>query len=431
MSLYITQHSKKHNNLHNTKNIKHTKNTKHTKKLLVGGKYIDKGGFGCVISPALSCNNNDKPIKHKHTMKKKLNNYVSKIIRKTDITAMDELKISTILKKIDPMQKYFLTYHKYCYISNIQKNRDDIINVHYTNDLLTEFDISDDDKTKHKNACHIDLKLKPLNIIMEHGGYSLYNIIKYTNIHKEIHTQKEKQTKIGIKMIMHTLFLDNLKSNIKHLLLGMVKMHNTRIANRDIKHKNIMMKLVKNDDNTNTIFLRYIDFGLSVLLTTKHCNDINNISLSGTKHYISPELYISYIYHKYNTDYSEKDIIKKIKHEIHNNVKRAFKIINELDLLNDLDTHIITLYERIKFLYKTKKLLPHYFGTIKHKSKGYLQKNDVYALGLTIFEVLYLFSDYNVRENEPLYDLLKNMLVFDPVKRYNVVQCINHRYFKT
>ena len=50
MSLYITQHSKKRNNIHNTKNIKHTK---HTKNLLVGGKYIDKGGFGCVISPAL------------------------------------------------------------------------------------------------------------------------------------------------------------------------------------------------------------------------------------------------------------------------------------------------------------------------------------------------------------------------------------------
>ena len=130
----------------------------------------------------------------------------------------------------------------------------------------------------------------------------------------------------------------------------------------------------------------------------------------------------------YNKKKSDTEIIKYIKNEIYNNVKKAFIKIKEVDLLGDLDANIITLYQKIKKLYNTKKLLQYYFGTVKNTSNGYLQKNDVYALGLTIFEILHIYSDYKIREHPKLYDLLKNMLLFYPDQRYNVVQCINHPY---
>ena len=40
-------------------------------------------------------------------------------------------------------------------------------------------------------------------------------------------------------------------------------------------------------------------------------------------------------------------------------------------------------------LYKSNKLLPAYFGTDKNKFNGYLQKADIYALGITIKEIFY------------------------------------------
>ena len=430
------------------KNVQHNNNI-NTSKILFGGKYIDKGSFGCVVKPAIKC--------YKRDSNTQLKQSISKIIHDSGDdgdTSLDELKMSTILKKLDPEQHYYLTYIKFCYINDIPVDRKDITNAHKKkdnnkNNIIHKQSSNSNHRNKHKHVCKIDLTLKPLNIIMDYGGYSLYNIIKYniTNTHINTHTKN------GLKVLMHKLFIKNLKENFKHLLLGIVKMHNNRIVNRDIKPKNILMKLntehtaayidthIDNNDkdtnpntnpNTNpiyTILLRYIDFGLSEILTSLHCSDIDNISINGTRHYISPELYITYIYHKYNTNNTEEYIIKKINTEIHNNVYKAFNIINELSMISDLDNKNKQLYDTIKNLYNTKKILPYYFGTTKHKFNGYLQKNDVYALGLTMFELLYIYSDYNMTENLELYDLLKHMIAFDPYIRYNAVQCINHAYF--
>jgi len=380
--------------------IKNASNTSIQK----GGKFIGKGGFGCVVSPALKCSKKDK---YRDKM-------VSKIIPTHDVHYSNELKISQVLKKIDPGKKYYITFEKYCYINNIPEERRDFLNVHYLNDELTKWEVVEGQPDKDKNACRVELALKPINLIMDYGGYSLTDIsVVSTKL-------------LGTKAKMHQLFIDNLAANIKHLVLGIVKMHMYRIVNRDIKLRNIMMSFNK---DTKQVQLRYIDFGLSNLLTTSFCSDYNNIRTSGTPNYIAPELYVSSIINRYH-ERSSTYQIQKITRELDANFKHSIIRINERELLGNYKENVDSLYHKVHNLYQSGKILPLYFGTEKNKFNGYLQKADVYALGLAIFIMLYVYSDFDVRANANLYDLLIHMIAMDPDKRYNAVQCLSHPFLQ-
>lgn len=374
-------------------------------KIQNGGKFIGKGGFGCVVSPALKCSKKDK----------NTDLMVSKIIPTHDVHYSNELKISQVLKKIDPGKKYYLTFEKYCYINNIPDDRRDFVNVHYLNDELTKWEVVEGQPEKDKNACRLELALKPINLIMDYGGYSLTDI-------SIVSTKLQ-----GTKAKMHQLFIDNLAENIKHLVLGVVKMHFNRIVNRDIKLRNIMMSFNK---KTHQVQLRYIDFGLSNLLTTDFCSDYNNIRISGTPNYIAPELYVSSTVNRYRERSSTYQLLK-ITRDLDTNYKNTIMRINERELLGNYKENMDTLYNKIHDLYESGKILPSYFGTDKNKFNGYLQKADIYALGIAIFIMLYVYSDFDVRGNADLYDLLIHMIAMDPDKRYNAVQCLSHPFLQT
>lgn len=374
------------------------------KNTQTGGKFIGKGGFGCVVAPALKCSKKDK---YTDMM-------VSKVIPTHDIHYSNELKISQVLKKIDPARKYYLTFEKYCFINQIPDDRRDFINVHYLNDELTKWEVVEGQPEKDKNACRLELALKPLNLIMDYGGYSLTDIGAVS------------MKLQGTKAKMHQLFIDNLASNVKHLVLGLVKMHFNRIVNRDIKLRNIMMSFNK---ETKQVQLRYIDFGLSNLLTTEFCSDANNIRTAGTPNYIAPELYTASVVNRYR-ERSSTYQLQKITRDLDANFKHSIMRINERELLGNYRENIQSLHHKIHELHKTEKLLPAYFGTDKNKFNGFLQKADVYALGLAIFILLYVYSDYDVRGNAELYDLLIHMIAMDPDKRYNAVQCLSHPFLQ-
>ena len=104
-------------------------------------------------------------------------------------------------------------------------------------------------------------------------------------------------------------------------------------------------------------------------------------------------------------------------------------IINEKEIISKMNSIINILYKKIKYLYENNKLLESYFGSDTNKYNGYIQKSDVYALGLSIYETLYKYSEINVKKNIVLYDLLLHMIDMNPDKRYNIVQCLNHPYF--
>ena len=393
-------------------------------KTLKGGKFLDKGGFGCVIKPALPCTRLNQSLN--------LNNYVSKIITENISSIDSEIIISDMLKQIDPDNIFFITIKEYCYITELPNKRTDVIDVKYKNATKKNFNTSSK-KNLDKKYCHMDLNSKNINLILEFGGISLSNIMK-----------KNRKDIDNIKSKIHQLFVTNINAYFKHLLIGLEKMHRIKIVNRDIKQKNIMIYLEpntiskltnmnlkeKNKDSLNMMKVRYIDFGLSSHITSSLSNDIYNISLSGTYRYLSPELFICYILVKYKhktTQYKIDKIYDKIAY-----VKNALKRIEEKDMLSNLQDIINSLYKKIQYLYDNNLLLDKYFG-IKNKYNGYLQKADVYALGITIFDTLQLkqHSNVDVRSNKLLYDLLLNMIAIDPDKRYNVIECINHPYFQT
>jgi serine/threonine protein kinase len=395
-----------------SKNKLTLKNT-HQNKLMNGGKYLDKGGFGCVIIPALPCSKKD-------LTEKNLKNYVSKLIKDTDSETNNEINISNILRKLDPNKKYFLTIEKHCFINNISSeissSRSDIVLGNYIDDDMKEFQSQPGQKNKDKEFCEIDLSKKPINIIMEYAGYSLKNVMKAA------------PTDNSTKGIMHRLFVSNIKNNLKHLILGLVKMHFNRLAHRDVKNRNIM--LLYNKQN-NDLQIRYGDFGLSELLTNSYCSDINNVYEKGTPIYISPELKVVFNY-RYYRNKSDNYIINKITEDLtgKNGIKDAFTDINETQLLGDLNTNIRALFQKIKTLFTTNRILPVFFGTDNNKFNGYVQKADVYALGYNIFNMLLNHSNFDIKSDPELYDLLIHMIAIDPDKRFNAVQCISHPYFQ-
>ena len=399
---------------------------------LRGGKFIDKGGFGCVITPALPCPNYDI----------NLDKSVSKIIKKTSISLTSEITISNILKKIDPEQKFYVTINKYCVINNIPANRTDLTNVKYKDDKLSDYSIDKEDlldksgkkKKIDRQFCDIDLDLKPINLIMPYAGISLKSVMN------------SNRKNDSIKSKMHQLFVDNLKHYFKHLIIGLLKMHNNRIINKDIKQSNIMLEWqtdkadkddpkhepnhdLKHDSSShNTMLVRYIDFGLSTFLTSEYCKDITNINSKGTPFYLAPEIFICSFIIKHK-NLSEKYQLKKITDNIHKNVAKAYYIINEKEKIKKLDYDIIVLYKKIKYLYEKGRLLEIYFGSDSNKYNGYIQKSDVYSLGLSIYETLYKYSGINVKNNESLRKLLLHMIDINPDTRYNIVQCISDPYF--
>lgn len=372
---------------------------------LKGGRYIDKGGFGCVITPAIPCTKNDK----------NLDENVSKIIKDPNDDIKNEIIISNILKKIDKDQNYFITFNTYCYINRIPEERTDITDVSYKDDDMSRFSVKNTTKKKtlDKKYCDVDLTLKPVNIIMPYAGYSLSSIVKTNRKHQ------------GLLPKMNQMFVDGLKKYFKHLLIGLRKMHENRLVNRDIKEKNITVAL---DAKTNTLKIRYIDFGLTQLLTSQFENDLDNISSDGTYFYMSPELFISRTITKFpneSKNYHMRNINKRIKEDLITALKRIY----EPALISNIGEKIESLYDKTYSYYEKGHLAKVYFGSDRNKFNGYLQKADIYALGLTIYDSLYTYSKIDVKRNKNLRSLLLNMLNLDPEKRFNVEQCLSHPYF--
>jgi len=413
---------------------KKSKKSKKTKYILQGGKYLDEGGFGCVVRPALSCRHLSKTLN--------LNNYVSKIISDPDAIddTEDEIEISKILKHIDSNIDYFIPIKEYCYLNALPKDRTNIVDVEYKDDKHKKYNIPKH-LTIDKQHCAMDLNDKPLNLILPFGGISLSKIMKI-----------DRKDTYNMKARMHQLFITNIKTYIKHLLMGIELMHRYKIVNRDIKQKNIMMyvepllvpKLESldlksiNPDIKKIMKIRYIDFGLSTYIKSSLTNNIYNISLNGTKRYIPPELFIVYYLIKYRNE-SNKYKLEYIHKQINEHVKKALERIEETSMIDTLTEKINLMINKIYYLYDTNndKLLDKYYGiNTVSKYNGYLQKADVYALGITIFDTLQLkkHSNIDVREKKTensLYNLLLKMIELNPDDRFNVIECINHPYFKT
>jgi serine/threonine protein kinase len=412
-----------------------------TIKRMSGGKFLGEGTFGCVVTPPLSCG---KPKSKKLAKRISIaRNNVSKIIKTfgndSDESVKNEINISNILKRIDPNERYFIYIKEHCTIRSVPKERRDMASVKFTSNDFSEAYLLDK-KNLDKKYCDIDLTYDPSNLILSNGGYemgdALYTFLKYYSSNNEImrsninkidndKTRLSKEEQVYLVLA----FLKNFKKHFRHLLEGIYKLHQHRIANRDIKIENMMIDWT--DSRRKDVIIRYIDFGLSENLTHTYCSSKKNFHAIGTPEFIPPDIVIISTI-KYDYRYSIDYIMSKIQREYENGVK---KIHRELKLnysdLHNLTKSLVTSMQR-SFL--DNSLLELYFGKDTQKFNGYVQKSDIYALGLTIYEIVHKFAiidpnSVNLSKNIKLIDLLKNMFQLDPDKRYNIIQCLQHPYF--
>jgi serine/threonine protein kinase len=382
-------------------------NTNKTKKLK-GGRFIGKGSFGCVITPAISC-----PKLDKSEEQQKLDKHVSKILINPDEDVKEEIKLSKIVRNLDPNSNYFITFTDACRLRQIPSNRSNVTSVRYTDDSFSEWRNLEYKKTD-KDFCPIDLGLKPINLVMPYAGMDLLMILS-------------KQSKDPNARQILSQILVNFKSGFKNLLQGMYKLHNARIVNRDIKMDNI----IADYNESRELQIKYIDFGLASHLTEEYTTNINNVGLQGTPTYIPLEIFIAYNINKYlDAKYGDSYILSKIFRDINESVKPMYVDLKERNVVNQLGPMVNILFQKIKGEFKTKMILDNFFGQNSVGIfDGYLQKADVYSLGLTLYEFLDIAKG-RVYQDTLLYDLIKHMIELDPVKRYNVVDCMKHSYWQ-
>ena len=396
--------------------------TNKKKQLMQGGRYLGEGAFGCVVTPAIECSSKGqmtrltKKTKTSNLESKSKREPVSKLIRYADEQTNTEIDVANILKKLDPQQKYFLYIKQNCNIRKIPQNRSNIASVRYLDNELSYYRKLENKKLD-KNYCDIDLSMKPVNLIMSDGGYDFKSIL-------EVYDDGNKYKSSNEYKICE-IFFNDFKNQFYYLLTGLQKLHQVRIVNRDIKKENLMIDW-DNEEQTKAR-IKYIDFGLSEILTSKYCSSIHNIHAQGTPELISPEIFIASILRDYS-NYNQEYILKKISREMNDSVIKMFKDL-QIDYSDLEATNKKILFDMLDD-FKKKIILPKYFGTNTNKLNGYVQKTDVYALGLTIYEVIHIYcKDKRLKNNIKLKNLLKNMIALDPGKRYNVLDCLKHPYF--
>ena len=407
------------------------------KKTLNGGRYLGHGSFGCVITPALQCTRNSK----KYSMREKrysiARDDVSKIISRTDYDKQDsvdnEIAVSNKLKYIDPNQKYFLYIKEYCKIRDVPKDRSNVASVRFLDDESLEIQRLEKKKLD-KYHCEVDLELEPRNLVLTDGGKELGDVLHRNSTAHKSSTAKNSKYKAEYmdEIEMARIFYRNFKHHARWLLEGIYKLHQNNITQRDIKIENIMIDWTSRAHNN--VIVRFIDFGLSEIITPEYRSSRSNIHAQGTPELMPPEIIISSEIKKYYR-YDRHFVESKILHQLENSVKKTFIELH-------LDTSIIKpiardLTTRIQPSFTDGTILTKYFGfaTPSDKFNGYVQKADVYALGITFYEILHKYcygspACVELKKNPKLAHLVKNMIALDPDKRYNILQCLQHPYFQ-
>ena len=412
--------------------------SKFKKNNLKGGKKLGEGSFGCVITPPIPCKDNS--IKNEK--------YISKIIKannKRDYEdTMHEIRLGSLFKKIDPESKYFTFIFDYCQIKKpVQRSDFKIIK---SDKLLTN------KITKNKSFCYTTKKDKTYNLIQKNAGYNLDDVLVYSKFSED-----------------RKIIKNRFRSIVRHMIIGLRKCHKIGIINHDIKADNMGIRI----EGINP-YVTYFDFGISEDIKDLDTSSYQEISSSvyGTPGYISPDMYVisRIIKVLYSEDFSSIvsgsirkrliikvfEDIKKDEESIHIKKlglhKSSLKITSNRDrdsginssnnrssnhknsyqdnfiIKNNNTKEALVNYEEtkelydlfIKLIYK-EELLPLFYK----KYSGIKYKYDIYALGITFYKIA-KFCQFE--QTDDFINLIRNMIHYNPIKRYDVNQCMKHPF---
>ena len=385
---------------------------------------LGKGGYGCIIQPA---------IKHKITDE----NLVSKIIKKK--MGVNDYKISQILTKYIKKNKININQYFGLVVEQFEVKKDKIQSILGKCGLTKPGDVVKREQFECEFNCGFSGNFK---IVEEHEKECDKNPnkdeSKKSRKNKKI---KKNKSKKSIKKNQPTKYLvfnmpycgktlleyitqmkdSNLfiKQIMKNVLLGIQILQKNKIIHGDLKPRNILIK-----DN----IARIIDFGGSMQLK-KDKIQIENVidNLITAINFIPPEyIFFNLIYgdeEDYNKSTKRKTDFKAYLKN-HNSKNFHDTLYDECGfdpnkLLKGSDGNkeiqkLIKFYESLK----DKKIFDEFK---KDYLKKYIIQHDVYSLGKTI-EFVSLENDFKL--DEELLNLVNNMTRLDVKNRYTCEDCL-------
>lgn len=346
-----------------------------------GGVFLGEGSYGCTFSPAVLCPMNEDISVIKPKKGKNPNDAQEKKLTKvfwSDRDVEEEWKFAKILREVDPQQRYFIYPREKC---NVSKR-----------EVLKQANALQCSNLRH--VTNLNRKLPVLQ--MKYGGMTL-----------EKWVQKEKRT------------ISEFLPILKHILLGIQKLHKKGYLHHDLKIDNILIDA----DGTPHI----IDYSLLTPLTGAFDSSVNGVL--NNRYWLHPPEYRLQDFYKMSDPNMELPSYVS-KHVQAESDLYYFKIQpNDLSTVNQFLLAYFPyceMYDIIKQYIKTLLTVYHAQGKkgLYNYQTKYASKVDVYSLGLTVMNIVYHLDVPN--NNDARYrKLVVGMIHPNPRRRFSVGQCIN------
>lgn len=341
-------------------------------------KKLGEGSYGCVVSQPLKCSDKEKMI----TGKKQLEpNQVAKLFYNKD-DYRDEVRLSKLVKKIDPSETKLLIPTSACAISKHTLEKPENVNAIMKCEKITN---QDSEYQYYENTNQSIIPNKVWQLKMPYAG---------VNIDKALDEYKNRITVKSFMKMMTPVFE----------ALVLLKDHN--LVHQDIKLDNVLVNKKK---------ALLIDF--SLMLPFKEIYTMSNYYRLKRKYRpFPPEYYLTSLVMKYGSELNgveTQSVLKKtISEKYHHHIEKIAHYFEPFYTSDELHQHK-----------EYKSLLSAIIKNIDVMRK-YADKIDIYSVGILIADL----SKYHIKSpltNAEFVEFMRGILHPDPRLRTSAEDALN------